>query len=93
MNDLTTMVGFLAGFATTAANLPQVWKTSADLSRYIPPGDCCKSVACRGPGEEDKTPHFGVYVSEGVADWGGDSASSPCSLSSGGIVPECLPHQ
>jgi MtN3 and saliva related transmembrane protein len=27
MNDLTTMVGFLAGFATTAANLPQVWKT------------------------------------------------------------------
>jgi MtN3 and saliva related transmembrane protein len=27
MNDLTTMVGFLAGFATRAANLPQVWKT------------------------------------------------------------------
>ena len=32
MNDLTTMVGFLAGFATTAANLPQVWKTYRNKS-------------------------------------------------------------
>jgi MtN3 and saliva related transmembrane protein len=27
MGELTTIVGFMAGFATTAANLPQVWKT------------------------------------------------------------------
>jgi MtN3 and saliva related transmembrane protein len=27
MVDLTTAVGFIAGFVTTAANLPQVWKT------------------------------------------------------------------
>jgi MtN3 and saliva related transmembrane protein len=27
MGDLTTIVGFMAGFVTTAANLPQVWKT------------------------------------------------------------------
>ena len=27
MVDLTTTVGFMAGFVTTAANLPQVWKT------------------------------------------------------------------
>jgi MtN3 and saliva related transmembrane protein len=27
MADLTTIVGFIAGLATTAANLPQVWKT------------------------------------------------------------------
>ena len=27
MADLTTIVGFMAGFVTTAANLPQVWKT------------------------------------------------------------------
>jgi MtN3 and saliva related transmembrane protein len=27
MSELTTMVGFMAGFVTTAANLPQVWKT------------------------------------------------------------------
>jgi MtN3 and saliva related transmembrane protein len=32
MNDLTTMVGFLAGLATTAANLPQVWKTYRNKS-------------------------------------------------------------
>src|ERR1700730_15676507 len=32
MNDLTTMVGFLAGFANTAANLPQVWKTYRNKS-------------------------------------------------------------
>ncbi len=27
MVDLTTTVGFMAGFVTTAANLPQAWKT------------------------------------------------------------------
>jgi MtN3 and saliva related transmembrane protein len=27
MGELTTIVGFMAGFVTTAANLPQVWKT------------------------------------------------------------------
>jgi MtN3 and saliva related transmembrane protein len=27
MVDLPTAVGFIAGFITTAANLPQVWKT------------------------------------------------------------------
>jgi MtN3 and saliva related transmembrane protein len=27
MGELTTIVGFIAGFVTTAANLPQVWKT------------------------------------------------------------------
>jgi uncharacterized protein with PQ loop repeat len=27
MVDLTTTVGFTAGFVTTAANFPQVWKT------------------------------------------------------------------
>lgn len=27
MSALTTIVGFTAGFMTTAANLPQVWKT------------------------------------------------------------------
>ena len=27
MSELTTIVGFMAGFVTTAANLPQVWKT------------------------------------------------------------------
>jgi MtN3 and saliva related transmembrane protein len=27
MSELTTIVGFMAGLATTAANLPQVWKT------------------------------------------------------------------
>lgn len=27
MNEFTTIVGFMAGFVTTAANLPQVWKT------------------------------------------------------------------
>jgi len=27
MGELTTIVGFIAGLATTAANLPQVWKT------------------------------------------------------------------
>ena len=27
MSELTTIVGFIAGFVTTAANLPQVWKT------------------------------------------------------------------
>jgi MtN3 and saliva related transmembrane protein len=32
MNELTTIVGFLAGFATTAANLPQVWKTYRNKS-------------------------------------------------------------
>jgi MtN3 and saliva related transmembrane protein len=32
MNELTIMVGFLAGFATTAANLPQVWKTYRNRS-------------------------------------------------------------
>ena len=32
MNDLTTMVGFLAGLATTAANLPQVWKNYRNKS-------------------------------------------------------------
>jgi MtN3 and saliva related transmembrane protein len=27
MYERTTIVGFIAGFVTTAANLPQVWKT------------------------------------------------------------------
>jgi MtN3 and saliva related transmembrane protein len=27
MGKFTTIVGFMAGFVTTAANLPQVWKT------------------------------------------------------------------
>ena len=27
MSELTTIVGFMAGFVTTAANLPQVWTT------------------------------------------------------------------
>lgn len=27
MSELTTIVGFIAGFVTTAANVPQVWKT------------------------------------------------------------------
>jgi MtN3 and saliva related transmembrane protein len=27
MGELTTIVGFIAGLVTTAANLPQVWKT------------------------------------------------------------------
>jgi MtN3 and saliva related transmembrane protein len=27
MSEFTTIVGFMAGFVTTAANLPQVWKT------------------------------------------------------------------
>jgi MtN3 and saliva related transmembrane protein len=27
MSELTTIVGFVAGVVTTAANLPQVWKT------------------------------------------------------------------
>ena len=27
MGKLTTTIGFVAGLATTAANLPQVWKT------------------------------------------------------------------
>ena len=27
MGELTTIVGFTAGLVTTAANLPQVWKT------------------------------------------------------------------
>jgi MtN3 and saliva related transmembrane protein len=27
MGELTSIVGFMAGFVTTAANLPQVWKT------------------------------------------------------------------
>jgi MtN3 and saliva related transmembrane protein len=27
MSELTTIVGFIAGLVTTAANLPQVWKT------------------------------------------------------------------
>ena len=27
MGELTTTIGFVAGLATTAANLPQVWKT------------------------------------------------------------------
>ena len=32
MVDLTTTVGFMAGFVTTAANLPQVWKTYRNKS-------------------------------------------------------------
>jgi len=27
MYERTSIVGFIAGFVTTAANLPQVWKT------------------------------------------------------------------
>jgi MtN3 and saliva related transmembrane protein len=32
MGDLTTIVGFIAGLVTTAANLPQVWKTYRNKS-------------------------------------------------------------
>ena len=32
MYKLTTIVGFIAGFVTTAANLPQVWKTYRNKS-------------------------------------------------------------
>ena len=32
MAELTTIVGFIAGFVTTAANLPQVWKTYRNKS-------------------------------------------------------------
>ena len=32
MGELTTVVGFIAGFVTTAANLPQVWKTYRNKS-------------------------------------------------------------
>jgi MtN3 and saliva related transmembrane protein len=32
MYDLTTIVGFIAGSMTTAANLPQVWKTYRNKS-------------------------------------------------------------
>jgi MtN3 and saliva related transmembrane protein len=32
MAELTTMVGFVAGLATTAANLPQIWKTYRNKS-------------------------------------------------------------
>jgi MtN3 and saliva related transmembrane protein len=32
MGKLTTLVGFIAGFVTTAANLPQVWKTYRNKS-------------------------------------------------------------
>lgn len=45
-------------------------------------------LGLQGPGGEDETPHFGVYVSERVADWGGDSASSPRLLS--GLVTRFL---
>ena len=32
MGELTTIVGFIAGLVTTAANLPQVWKTYRNKS-------------------------------------------------------------
>jgi MtN3 and saliva related transmembrane protein len=32
MYELTTIVGFIAGLVTTAANLPQVWKTYRNKS-------------------------------------------------------------
>ena len=32
MYERTTIVGFIAGFVTTAANLPQVWKTCHNKS-------------------------------------------------------------
>ena len=32
MVELTTVVGFIAGLVTTAANLPQVWKTYRNKS-------------------------------------------------------------
>jgi MtN3 and saliva related transmembrane protein len=32
MAELTTIVGFIAGLATTAANLPQIWKTYRNKS-------------------------------------------------------------
>jgi uncharacterized protein with PQ loop repeat len=32
MGELTTVVGFIAGFVTTPANLPQVWKTYRNKS-------------------------------------------------------------
>src|SRR6202790_5627191 len=32
MAELTVIVGFIAGFVTTAANLPQVWKTYRNKS-------------------------------------------------------------
>ena len=32
MAELTTVVGFIAGLATTAANLPQIWKTYRNKS-------------------------------------------------------------
>lgn len=32
MAELTTIVGFIAGLTTTAANLPQVWKTYRNKS-------------------------------------------------------------
>jgi MtN3 and saliva related transmembrane protein len=32
MYKLSTIVGFIAGLVTTAANLPQVWKTYRDKS-------------------------------------------------------------
>jgi MtN3 and saliva related transmembrane protein len=32
MAELTTTVGFIAGLATTAANLPQIWKTYRNKS-------------------------------------------------------------
>ena len=32
MVELTTVVGFIAGLVTTAANLPQVWKTYRNRS-------------------------------------------------------------
>ena len=32
MGELTTIVGFVAGLVTTAANLPQVWKTYRNKS-------------------------------------------------------------
>ena len=32
MGELTTVVGFIAGIVTTAANLPQVWKTYRNKS-------------------------------------------------------------
>ena len=32
MGELSTIVGFIAGLVTTAANLPQVWKTYRNKS-------------------------------------------------------------
>jgi MtN3 and saliva related transmembrane protein len=36
MYERTSIVGFIAGFVTTAANLPQAWKTCREKSEEEP---------------------------------------------------------